>query len=735
MQPFLLQFGYEYYNPALAASIPRSKKGGASQSVSQGNSPSRKREPNVVARLMGLEALPDELPTRKFSQPGTPTCGSPKPGLIRQRSQGAVPSSWQRPPLPRRAPAEERVLAPVLSFRDHPQEEQLQKFKKEFEAKQQAAFARKQEQLRTLQLEDMNRELEEKKEKVRATLDKAKSALSQAEPKRGRLISGQGQFEESKEFLDAMKFLQSNKDFIFQFLQPKPESNVNSNSTTPVLARLKKGKGNASENRVRKRDGFSPRAFARLFMNPRKWNDSKQRPDIVSQLSQPVTVDRCKSSASRREAMLDDVKQRTSSSTNSRSQLRAPHSPKVPSKPPRDEVNKSSARDVISKIKERLRQREQCDRAEEPEVETARLEGCKNVRKSSQKNNFTRTEYLSTGKRVSMRTEDMDDVRYTSDGEDISTPLVTIVRENARRSSISLPSSPHLSTRSHDVATSSRSIRKRATEKPGTPPAAEAMKNSESPRRRGSQSVRGSLLSNTEVERTLLKSASVNENASRSEVLQQRVEASGATSSVDQSKEPASNLTRCRSIPNVALLRGQCSSEAVQRQSNKSIAKTKDETAKHVLGQKAKGFFSGGRKKAREGSQAMMPSAQHMLFPSSTPVLARFAALAESCVSRSNTLSDADTAVNVNLHVRSRRNAGAPKEKENPRAPILLLSKKDMYLEAESVVSESSADSDAGSCDDEFLEALSQLPPIASSTTESLEALPSPVSAQQQVHI
>lgn len=620
---------------------------------------------------------------------------------------------------------EERVLAPVLSFRDHPQEAQLQKFKIEFEAKQQAALAKKQEQLRSLQLEDMNRELEEKKEKVRATLDKAKTALALAEAKRAH--SGQGQFEESKEFLDAMKFLQSNKDFIFQFLQPKPESNENSNAPTPITL-LRKAKGNATLN-IRKRDGFSPRAFARLFIKPRKGNDSKQQLDTLPQLT-PLTVERCNSSGSRR-ALVDDVKQKVSSSKNLKSDLRTPPSPRVQRRPPRDEVNKTSARDVIVKIKERLLQREQCDRIVEPEAEKARLRDFddKNDRKSSKKNNYTRTKYLSTGKRVSMHTENIDDVTYTSDGDDISTPLVTIVRENARRSSVSLPSSPHLSARSPDGTTI---IRRRASEKPGISPSPESKKTtltSGSPQRRGSQAARGPLLSNTEVERSLRKSASVSESASRNEALKQRIEASEAR---NQSTEPALNLTRCRSIPNVAVLRGQCSVEAVQagvRQFNENIAKSTQKTARQAVGQKpqkTKGFFSGGKKKTGDGSQAITPAAQH-LFSSSTPVLARFAALAESCVSRSTTLSDADSAVNVRLHTRSRRSA------RNPKVPLLPFTKE--TYEVESVVSESSAESDAGSCD-EFLEALSQLRPLAElEHLNPMQALPSTASPQQQVHI
>jgi hypothetical protein len=371
-----LQFGYEYYNTALAASGGRWKRDGPSRSVAGRERPeqseSKRRAPNVVARLMGLDALPDELPTvrprKSLQEMPTYGCAKPEGGnpvLIRQHSQGAVPSSWQRPPLPRSTVQrleEGRASAPVLPFRDHPQEEQLQKFKKEFEAKQK-------ERLRASQLEEMNRQLEEKKNKVRATLDKARVALSQgviADPKR---LNGQGKFEESKEFLDAMEFLQCNKDFIFQFLQQKPHvvfSNENSNATTHVahVKPLKKGKGGVASPRdstERRREGFSPRSIARLFMpsdSRKRSSDHNKEQSATSSGSQPA-IERCNSAGSTRVSsdLSEDVKLRTSTSTNSRYML-PPASPKVNLS--KDEVrgnNKNGARDVIVEIKERLQRR------------------------------------------------------------------------------------------------------------------------------------------------------------------------------------------------------------------------------------------------------------------------------------------------------------------------------------------------------------------------------------------
>ncbi|KAG0565974.1 hypothetical protein KC19_7G028200 [Ceratodon purpureus] len=795
-KPEDIPFGYEYYTPALAASDGRWNRGGPLRSVAERDRPeqyseTKRRAPNVVARLMGLDAMPDELPTvrpRKSLQE-MPTYGRAKaeggnPVLIRQHSQGAVPPSWQRPPLPRNTVQrvdEERPSAPVLPFRDHPQEEQLQKFKIEFEAKQQ-------ERLRASQLDEMNRRLEEKKDKVRATLDKARIALSQgiiADPKR---LNGQGKFEESKEFLDAMEFLQCNKDFIFQFLQQKPHvvfSNENSNATTPVshVKSLKKGKGGAASPRdvpERRREGFSPRAFARLFMSSdsrKRSNDhNKQQSAATSSESQPA-IERCNSTGSRRIStesrdLSDDVKLRTSLSTNSRYML-PPASPKV--KTSSDEArgnNKSGPKDVIVEIKERLRRRDENSRPREEArlstdsvIRKEHLQGslrdskdiareiAKHAREAGSRkpSNSTLTKSLSTGKRISMMRPDMDDMTCTSDGEDISTPSVKIIRESVSRSCISLPSSPHLLARSHEAAATPKVTRKRATENtkpvltdptdsPATLRAAEramATKKtcltSESPRR-------GSPRSSTEGENRMRRSSSANENATRSNALKQKINSPVSTSKklLDPANEPASNLTRSRSVPNVALLRerGQCTSDTARTAKGTTGAA---KPGKGQAGDKRKlGFFSVGRKKGRDAQvpQATMPSNQQTLFPNPSPVLSRVAALAEACVSQSHTLSDADSAVNVRIHVRPNR-TGSKKGKEKPRQVVTCAeidqARRETSSRDESVVPESSADSDAAPCEGEFLEVLSHLTstpkrkPTAESTKTAVSALPSTV--------
>lgn len=790
MRNVSLQFGYECYNLGLVASGAKWQCSSASRTLGherskQSAAETKRRVPNIVARLMGLDAMPDELLTvrPRISLQEMPTYGCAKqaegsPVLFRQHSHGAVPSSWQRPPLPRnsqRTPAsegkEERLLAPVLTFRDHPQEEQLQKFKIEFEAKQK-------ERARNSQLEDMNHQLEEKKNKVRATLDKARIALSQgivAEPK--QRLNGQGKFEESKEFLDAMEFLQCNKDFIFQFLQQKPHivfSNEVSNATTPVI-QPKKGKSSSpstpKDSVERKREGVSPRAITRLFMpsDSRRRNENKRHEPatIPSGAGPQPAVENCNSSRSENTVSREtseNVIRRSSSSTNSRHV-----SPSVSPKVPKDEVkssNKNVARDVIGEIKERLRQRGRQDSLAGEDVGVAKSISKEHLRSSGRDssdiareiakkareglgswkstNNISLTKTLSTGKRISFQTPVMEDMACTSDGEGMTTPSVKVVRENVIRSCISLPSSPHLfAPRSNEVATRAKATQKRTAEKPLNPEPRGPIENSVTLNAAekatakkttfASKSPRpGSPRSSAEVAKSpMRRSASVSESSTQRNALKPAVN-SGSLKHVDGASEPGSSLTRCRSVPNVALLRerGQCATKAARMLSKPRPEVVSNPAKDRQCDEKKKGLFSIGRKKGRDSSESMHSTPG--------PVLARVAALAESCVSHSNTLSDADNAATSKVHARSSRN-GSKKGKENPRE-MILPSKPLIHGEFfkrfhessppdESVIPESDAESEPGSCEDEFLEVLSQLtPPSRPKSTAA-----SPTTARQRL--
>ncbi|XP_024396119.1 uncharacterized protein [Physcomitrium patens] len=724
---------------------------------------------------MGLDALPDELPTvrpRKSLQE-MPTYGCAKqaegsPVLFRQHSHGAIPFSWKRPPLSQDAQreqtnegVEESELAPVLPFRDHPQEEQLLEFKREFETKER-------ERARNTQLDDMSRQLEEKKNKVRATLDKARIALSQGiitEPKHH--LNGQGKFEESQEFLDAMEFLQCNKDFIFQFLQQKPHvmfSNEPRNTIPPVIRPKtpKKGKRTSAatprDSTEKKRDGFSPRAIARLFMP----SDSRKRNEREEQLATPPSgtgslpaIVRCNSSRMANTGSRElsgGAKLKTSSSTNSRNA-----SPTVTPKVHRDDIrscSKNGAQDVIGEIKERLRQRDADKGAAGEEVRFTKdfskehlrgsVRDSKGIAPDIVKNareglNFqklakdsTQTRIVSTGKRISMQKPDTMDMACMSDGEDIPTPLQKVFRGNVGRSCVSLPSPPHLlAPLAKEAAAGTRVTRNRALKKTLNPKSGDSIDTPATPRAADRTIAKKTLLalksprrssprSSTEVEKNpMRRSASVNENCVQGNAFKPKGDSLvviARKNHLHGANEPSTNLTRCRSLPNSAILRekGQHAKETACKPTKTTAEVVSTPAKHHQSGEKKKGLLIPGRKKWRDSSEVMP------LTPD--PVLARVVSLAESCVSRSNTLSDADSAADALFHVRSSRNS-LKKSKEKPRE-IMLPPKPVTYAEFlqhfraspptdESVISESSADSDLGPYEHEFLEVLTLMNPLA----------------------
>lgn len=195
----------------------------------------RNRAPSVVARLMGLDALPaesnavqkaskssvDEKPVlkspleRRYREDLPPhdvkpyTKNSPSvhrlPDLYVSKSSRSQEIDWE----------DDRASFESLPFRNHPQEQQLREFKREFEARQ----SRKLDHPRSATLEDLDSQLSAKHMVVREKLREAKLALSQENCANSKRNAPQERVHESKEFLDAMDFLQSNKEFFIRFLQ------------------------------------------------------------------------------------------------------------------------------------------------------------------------------------------------------------------------------------------------------------------------------------------------------------------------------------------------------------------------------------------------------------------------------------------------------------------------------------------------------------------------------------
>ncbi|BBN19918.1 hypothetical protein MPTK1_8g14870 [Marchantia polymorpha subsp. ruderalis] len=222
----------------------------------------RRSAPSVVARLMGLETLPQGDKAAKPCSAAKP----PKPSRSQQkRSSSSTTSSHHHHqhqqqqqqqqsskgesssgraespledvdtirdfPLPRSSQAiepeitEEKAKFDKLPFRSHPQEKQLQEFKKEFMAKlanqrheaPQAAF---------------DRELEERRRQLREKVCEAKIALLSGGDDSRRLSSAQEKLIESKEFQDAIELLQSNREFFLKFFQ-EPNSVFNKDPPEP----------------------------------------------------------------------------------------------------------------------------------------------------------------------------------------------------------------------------------------------------------------------------------------------------------------------------------------------------------------------------------------------------------------------------------------------------------------------------------------------------------------------
>ncbi|KAL2608661.1 hypothetical protein R1flu_027234 [Riccia fluitans] len=207
----------------------------------------KRSAPSVVARLMGLETLPPggekslaaaggSKPQNGFSKPPKPFKSQKPASSSSAHSMNRGESSSGRGeslseagggfdtirdfPLPRSQPIEPEVIEEKVSkfdklpHRSHPQEKQLQEFKREFMAK-----------LSTQRNETphaaFDRELEEKRRQLREKVCEAKLALLSGGDESRRLSSAQEKLIETKEFQDAIELLQSNREFFLKvFLEP-----------------------------------------------------------------------------------------------------------------------------------------------------------------------------------------------------------------------------------------------------------------------------------------------------------------------------------------------------------------------------------------------------------------------------------------------------------------------------------------------------------------------------------
>ncbi|KAL3676695.1 hypothetical protein R1sor_026643 [Riccia sorocarpa] len=267
----LAELGVPYHGAESSSTRGRRSSGGEvlpiktliAQDSSEVEFERKKRSaPSVVARLMGLETLPPggEKPAAasaggssaggsrppsngasrppKASKSQRRSSPSPPPSMVtsqmhHQSNRGENSNGRAEPPLgdagfetikdfplPRSQPVEPEIVEEKISkfdklpHRSHPQEKQLQEFKREFMAKlanqrhetPHAAF---------------DREMEEKRRQLREKVCEAKFALLSGGDESRRLSSAQEKLIESKEFQDALELLQSNKEFFIKFfLEP-----------------------------------------------------------------------------------------------------------------------------------------------------------------------------------------------------------------------------------------------------------------------------------------------------------------------------------------------------------------------------------------------------------------------------------------------------------------------------------------------------------------------------------
>eukprot|EP00250_Pteridium_aquilinum_P015021 c22333_g1_i1 orf=607-4302(+) len=202
-------------------------------------SDTKNRAPSVVARLMGLDALPTDS---KVLQ--KPLAGSmlgkidekftQRSVVERQRHEEVTPHNVRlyakkakasvvsgqissRSSHAQRSDSQDgKSGSDSLPLRSHPQEQQLQEFKKEFEAWQsQKSWGHSK---RSSRLDDTQTHMPSQQRFLREKRPDSNLALPRESFSNAMLNASQERLHESREFQDALDFLQSNKEFFMRFL-------------------------------------------------------------------------------------------------------------------------------------------------------------------------------------------------------------------------------------------------------------------------------------------------------------------------------------------------------------------------------------------------------------------------------------------------------------------------------------------------------------------------------------
>eukprot|EP01018_Ginkgo_biloba_P019778 Gb_21932 [translate_table: standard] len=372
---------------------------------------SKRRSPSVVARLMGLDALPtepvstdqikaaDNHEQKKLSrkQPQQPKsardvwCFSEKAKALESKStkKHSLPKSQQWAVGHR----DQKVLLETHPFRNNLQEKQQHDLKEVFETWQ---VSKLQDHSKSLRLEKPDMQLVEEEMLDCEELNETKMALVRQKFKDAKRLATDEKLQQSKEFLDALEVLQANKDAFLKFLQ-EPNSmfakhRQDLQSTAPPSSQLRQITILKSSNEARTgqllkegnskgRDSKEGKAIEKRFKKPKVPKDFTEKKEL--QEVQSLHSDKLLSACS----MHDKYKQYAAASSNDTNDIcslptrivvlkpgpgRAQNVPtcSLPSHSPRSqtcfkdpkEVERGSSQDYLKEVKVRLERelRENC---------------------------------------------------------------------------------------------------------------------------------------------------------------------------------------------------------------------------------------------------------------------------------------------------------------------------------------------------------------------------------------
>lgn len=218
-------FSGELEAPRKSLEIPgREKK-------DEGDNEEKKRNPNVVARLMGLDAMPDKSKSGDHSRSSSAISSASSKQISIDKEQHTYPVSLPKSrsvgefysPLPYNlASVGQKLDSRSHSFREHPQEKQLEEFKRDFEARQSLQYSEPSQYFQHENFKFDHNIVHQRSDDARGLLYRDQFMDSPRTP-----ASARKRYTQSTEFLEALEYLQKNEEIL---LKAHRDSN-------PLLAR------------------------------------------------------------------------------------------------------------------------------------------------------------------------------------------------------------------------------------------------------------------------------------------------------------------------------------------------------------------------------------------------------------------------------------------------------------------------------------------------------------------